>query len=149
VPISLLFGDIVRFTAHPYLQVYSDKNCPTYGDIKADADSEGKEPGNSSTYKNEMSACTARDGQTGANGVMLPQSTSTALVPQDPRTRFVSARFMLQAVLEIAVTENVNIFLLFEGDPVGQRQALTAKFSSLFPAQDPQIYGRAGITFKF
>ena len=28
MPFTLLFGDLVRFTAHPYLQVYSDKNCP-------------------------------------------------------------------------------------------------------------------------
>ena len=68
---------------------------------------------------------------------------------QDPRERFVGARFMLQAVLEIAVAENVNIFLLFEGDAVGQRQSLTQKFSSVFPNTDPQIYGRLGVTFKF
>ena len=59
------------------------------------------------------------------------------------------ARFFLQAVLEIAVAENVNIFAIFEGDPVGARQALTAKFSSVFPNTDPQIYGRIGVTFKF
>ncbi len=149
LPISLLFGDIVRFTAHPYLQVYSDKNCPTYGDISADASAQDKDVGDSSTYHNEMNACKARDGMAGANGAMLPAPASVANVSQDPRTRFVGGRFMLQAVLEIAVTENVNIFLLFEGDPVGQRQALTAKFSSIFPAQDPQVYGRAGLTFKF
>jgi hypothetical protein len=47
------------------------------------------------------------------------------------------------------VAENVNIFLIFEGDAVGPRQALTAKFSSVFPNSDPQIYGRLGVTFKF
>jgi hypothetical protein len=28
LPFSLLFGDLVRFTANPYLQVYTDRNCP-------------------------------------------------------------------------------------------------------------------------
>ncbi|HEX4459288.1 MAG TPA: hypothetical protein VIA18_15020, partial [Polyangia bacterium] len=117
--------------------------------IKADAMAQDKDVGDSSTYRNEMNACKARDGMTGADGASLPSPATVANVSQDPRNRFVGGRFMLQAVLEIAVTENVNIFLLFEGDPVGQRQSLTAKFSSIFPAQDPQVYGRAGLTFKF
>ncbi|MFI5290096.1 MAG: PEGA domain-containing protein [Polyangia bacterium] len=27
-PFTLLFGHVVRFTAHPYFQVYTDRNCP-------------------------------------------------------------------------------------------------------------------------
>jgi hypothetical protein len=149
IPFSLLFGDIVRFTAHPYLQVYSDKNCPSVDDIHGDANAEGKQNdiAHSSTYTSEQDACKARDGN-GNNDLPVPSGT-LPMVPQDPRQRFLGARFMLQAVLEIAITENVNIFAIFEGDPVGQRQALTAKFSSVFPNQDSQIYGRLGVTFKF
>ena len=36
IPFTLLFGDLVRFTAHPYLQVYSDRLC---------ADSRGRAEG--------------------------------------------------------------------------------------------------------
>jgi hypothetical protein len=151
IPFSLLFGDIVRFTAHPYLQVYTDKNCPSISDINGDAKSEGKAVAQSSTYTSEQGACEARDGMRTNNPDDLPLPTGgpRATVNQDPRERFAGARFMLQGVLEIAVSNNVNIFAIFEGDPVGQRQALTKKFSSLFPNQDPQIYGRLGITFKF
>ncbi|MDB4969096.1 MAG: hypothetical protein JWN44_4785 [Myxococcales bacterium] len=132
IPFTLLFGDLVRFTAHPYLQVYSDRNCPTPQDLIDD-------PGLSMPGQGEQKACAVTDGTTGP--IRFGQKSA--------RDRFNGARLMLQAVLEIAVTENVNIFLLFEGDPVGQRQALTAKFSSVFPNTDPQIYGRAGLTFKF
>jgi hypothetical protein len=149
IPFSLLFGEIVRFTAHPYLQVYTDKNCPSVQDIKGDAQSEGKSEVDSSTYKAEQGACEARDGTRSGDDLSSPTGPPRPMVNQDPRERFAGARFMLQGVLEIAVSNNVNIFAIFEGDPVGQRQALTKKFSSLFPGQDPQIYGRLGVTFKF
>lgn len=28
IPFTLLFGQLVRFTAHPYAQIYTDRNCP-------------------------------------------------------------------------------------------------------------------------
>jgi hypothetical protein len=137
VPFTLLFGDLVRFTAHPYLQVYSDRNCPTLQDTTGD----------SSLLTSEQGACEATKDASGRwTGMSLGSPVSLG---QNPRDRFTSARFMLQAVLEVAITTNVNIFLLFEGDAVGQRQALTRKFSSVFPTTDPQIYGRLGVTFKF
>ena len=149
IPFTLLFGDLVRFTAQPYVQVYSDKNCPSYDDITKDSSGNGA-LNQTDTYKSEPGACEARDSMTGANGEMLPAPNHPVpTLSQDPRDRFVGARFMLQAALEIAVAENVNIFLIFEGDAVGPRQSLTAKFSSVFPNSDPQIYGRLGVTFKF
>jgi PEGA domain-containing protein len=149
IPFTLLFGDLVRFTAQPYLQVYTDKNCPTFDDISKDSSGNGA-LNQTDTYKSEQGACEARDSMTGANGAGLPAPNHPVpSLSQDPRDRFVGARFFLQAVLEIAVAENVNIFAIFEGDAVGQRQALTAKFSSVFPNTDPQIYGRIGVTFKF
>jgi hypothetical protein len=138
VPFTLLFGDLVRFTAQPYLQVYSDKNCPSTSDLAADPDL--SKPG-----QGEQKACSATND--GMGNWRVPGEAFT--LHQNPRDRFLGARFMLQAVLEIAVAENVNIFLMFEGDPVGPRQALTAKFSSVFPNSDPEIYGRLGVTFKF
>ncbi len=137
LPFTLLFGDLVRFTAHPYLQVYSDKNCPSQAEIMAD----------SSLMASEQGTCEAT--KDASNNWVGSWQGMPVMLSQDPRARFLGARFLLQAVLEIAIVENVNIFLLFEGDPVGQRQALTAKFSSVFPNTDPQIYGRIGVTFKF
>ena len=73
VPFTLLFGDIVRFTAHPYLQVYSDKNCPTYDDIRPTGLAGQGRATRAPT--SEQSACDARDGKTGANGALLPVPT--------------------------------------------------------------------------
>ena len=142
LPFTLLFGDLVRFTAHPYLQVYSDRNCPTESDIMND-------PSLSKPGQGEQAACSTMKDGAGKWTFIDKTSGSMYNIGQNPRDRFVGARFFLQAVLEIAVAENVNIFLLFEGDPVGERQSLTAKFSSIFPDHDPEIYGRVGVTFKF
>jgi hypothetical protein len=158
IPISLIGGDYIRFTAHPYLQVYSDKNCPSYQDIVGDAQSQTPAvmpsalvPPSSMDNSYEGVVCEAKDGIAGANGAMLPVSMGAQqiIVGQDPRTRFVGARLMLQAVLEVNVSEHANLFFILEGDPVGQRAAYTAKYSSIFPAQDAQIYGRAGFSIKF
>ncbi len=56
---------------------------------------------------------------------------------------------MLRAVLEVAIMENINIFAIFEGDPVGVRWSLSDTFSSAMPGIDHQVYGQLGATFKF
>ncbi len=141
IPFTLLFGDLVRFTAHPYLQVYTDKNCPNNADLSQD-------PSLSKPGQGEQRACSTMKDAAG-KWTFRDTDGTTYNIGQDPRTRFAGARLMLQAVLEIAVATNANIFFLFEGDPVGQRQALTGKFASAFPNSDPQVYGRLGVTFKF
>jgi hypothetical protein len=137
LPLSLLFGDLVRFTAHPYVQIYSDQNCPT-------RDALANDPG---LAQHEQSTCGAMKDASGKWNALFEGTTYS--LSQDPRLRFFGARLMLQAALEIAVAEHVNIFAIFEGDPIGRRQALTAKFSSLFPTSDAQMYGRLGLSFKF
>ncbi len=152
IPISLLFGDLVRFTAHPYLQVYTDRNCSSYGDLLSDAKADGLTGDaagiiKSDRYQGEYRACQAYDSPT-ANG--LPAPTGVKIDSgQNPRNRFVEARVMLQAVLEFALSDQFSLFAMIEGDPVGPRQGLTAKFAAAFPSQDPQIYGRLGLTFKY
>jgi hypothetical protein len=116
LPFTLLFADVVRFTAHPYMQVYTDRLCPPAADPTADA--------------------------------MACQST-TMVAGQSPQERFAGFRMMLRAALEIVVSQHVNLFFIFEGDPVGQRQLYTKPFSPALLSTDPQIYGSAGVTFKF
>jgi len=159
LPISLLFGNVVRFTVHPYLQAYSDRNCPGLGDYPAMMrDAQGvpnSDAGN--LYKAEPDSCKDKDGRRFqadgvtrvANDLPLPTGLTTQPSGQDPRDRFGGARLMLRAALEIAVHQSVSIFFIFEGDPVGQRQAYTDKFTGYLPKIDNQIYGQAGVTFKF
>jgi hypothetical protein len=120
LPMTLLFGDLVRVTINPYGMVYTDRICPE-APISGPG---GEEPGCSAT---------TRGGQ-----------------PFSPRDRQVGFRLMLQFALEIAVHRIATIFFIAEGDPLGQRLGLTKEFSPAFAwSADPQIYGRMGVTFKF
>ncbi len=126
IPMTLLFGQLVRFTLHPYLQIYSDRNCPE--DIRT----------NSAAY--------------GTLGSGISPSTHCMDAPAngfDPTARFNGARFLLQGVLELSVHPIATLFFIVEGDPVGPRGAWDGKWSPSLLQPDPQIYGRAGVTFKF
>jgi hypothetical protein len=118
IPLTLLFGELVRFTVHPYLQVYTDQNCP---------DSGGKD---TCMDPNRMV-------QNPFNGNM-----------QRVVDRFLGVRFMLRAALEISVHQIATIFFIFEADPIAQRAAYNKLFSG-FVFDDPQVYGRMGVSFKF
>ncbi len=116
LPMTLLFGDLVRVTANPQGQVYTDRNCP---DV--------------SLPEEEKVTCAA-----------------SSVAGQNPRERYVGFRLLLQFALEIAVHQVATIFFIAEGDPIGQRQSLTKKFSAFYAWDaDPQIYGRMGVSFKF
>ncbi len=151
LPVTLLFGDLVRFTMHPYVQAYTERNCPAVDQIKFDDSNAtpAAAPGHGPLANSETIACKANDGMRTPSDGLPPPPGMMVKVGQDPRTRFVSARLMLQAVLEIAVHERATLFLLFEGDPVGPRASLSSRYSPGLPATDAQIYGRLGLTFKF
>jgi len=153
LPISLLFGNVVRFTVHPYLQAYSDRNCPGLGDYPTNMRAADGTPGGDfkSVYDSERDSCKDKDGLRPGVANDLPRFTARPTQPsgQDPRDRFGGARLMLRAALEISVHQFVSLFFIFEGDPVGQRQAYTDKFTGYLPKIDNQIYGQAGVTFKF
>jgi hypothetical protein len=150
VPMTLLFGDLVRFTVHPYLQVYSDRNCASVDDAKVELAAKSLD---------EQQWCKAKDKDRMGNNAITDNSgnlisdgdrmLALRSIGQDPRERFTSARLMLRGVLEVAVVENINIFAIFEGDPIGVRWSLSQQFSWLFPGTDHQVYGELGVTFKF
>jgi hypothetical protein len=132
VPLTLLFGDLVRFTVHPYLQVYTDRNCPQpLPDAKSFGDNHvGQSCGLATVVSN--------------SDLMLRGGG-----PASPLDRFAGARLMLQAALEISVHQVANIFFIFEADPIGPRASLSGYYSDILPNKDFQVYGRAGVTFKF
>src|SRR5262249_42158995 len=153
-PISLLFGELVRVTFRPYLQIYTDRNCPSLQDIKDDDAENGRQsatgmpvPGSGPLYQDEELTCKANDR---ATGYKIPTQTVFKKFGQtDPRARFNGARLMLQAVAEFAVSERLNLIVLIEGDPVGERQSYTSKFSAAYGDHDSQFYFQLGFTFKF
>lgn len=149
--LTLIFGDVVRFTVHPYLQVYTDRSCRSVEEMTAAATTEAKNSDDTSFARKERDACKSNDAQRSPALDTVSGTDSGVPAPQkfDPRSRDAGARMMLQAVIEIAVHHNVNIFFLVEGDPIGQRRALQRQFASLLPDKDSQVYGRAGVTIKF
>jgi hypothetical protein len=131
LPISLLFGDIVRVTGNPYLQVSTDRLCP------------------STPTSGEPTVCTK------GYGVLPPGKTEwDSRFGQSPRDRFVTPRFMLQAAIEVAVHQVATVWFIFEGAPTGERAAYMGSSATGYSPgfawhSDPQIYGRLGVTFKF
>ena len=65
--------------------------------------------------------------------------------------RFTGARFLLQAIAEVALSPVASMFFIFEGAPPGQkvRQLFTDKFNRFYPIEDIGIYGRLGFTLKY
>ena len=172
IPVTMLAGDYVRLTFRPYLQLTSDRLCPSVDQLQSDDAQSGMPlmmngmvvqgmgvPGTGSLYKGEQAVCSqydkARDATGGyqlpAQGTTLnPGSTTYQFGQMDPRERFSTTRLMLQGVIEVAASENLNFWILVEGAPAqDQRQAFTSKFSSAYTDNDFPFYVRLGSTFKF
>jgi len=177
LPITLIAGDLVKLTARPYLLVYTDRNCPAFDDIVAlkttskdslialgDPIKGAEHPGDQCVGRGDPIHANPIYAAAGYNpssntfsGDTYHQAGGTAV---DSRfitidgtgvlERFTGARFMLQAVVELALSHNANLFLLLEGAPLQkQRQMLTDKFNRFYPTEDIGVYGRAGFSLKY
>ena len=151
----------VLFTVHPYLQVYSDRHCPSVERLQ------DTYLNDSATYANWV----AGEGRIGARCAGAPDNNMPMGYPNavldgvngayDPRNplyqnagtgvleRNVGARLMIRATLEVPILTWLNLWFLFEASPTGQRQGFTQKFSGFFPNADMPLYGAAGVTFKY
>jgi hypothetical protein len=156
---TLAAGQYVHINFKPYLDVWSDRLCPSVADIKDDDGQTGTmaggtiPPGSGQLYKGDTRhACKEYVTRTDTS-YTIPGDMMVASVPfgqADPRDRFVGARFMLQLSLEAALTRSISVWVLIEGAP-GQAQRMTynSMFNALFFDNDFPLYGRAGITGKF
>jgi hypothetical protein len=126
-PLTLVAGRFVHLTFKPYLQVYSDRVCPTPGDAAP-------------TNATRSDGCT----------LALAEAASGQPDSYGALSRFTSARFLLQAALEIRLTYTLNLYFLFEGAPGTERESYTRRYNVLMGQEkDYALYGRAGVTFKF
>ncbi len=151
LPITLIAGDLVKLTARPYLQVYTDRYCPdtetlnnlakndlaslvSLGDPIKGAEHTGDRcvgrSYNTTGYMNPIYAATGYDPLTG--GLTSKPSyidvNTGKVVNQDYLVdgngvldRFVGARLVLQAIAEVSLTPNASMFFIFEGAPPGQK----------------------------
>ena len=155
VPVTLSFGSLVRFTARPYIQFYSDRNCASAQQIKDDDKKTGQmkdglvASGSGELYRAENRVCKINDTQDDYLQSAVSGSFDNIRFQGNPRQRFERVRMMLQATLELTISPFFNVFAMIEGDPVGERLSYTKEFSSIMPVRDYRVYGRLGVTFKF
>ncbi|MCB9557735.1 MAG: PEGA domain-containing protein [Deltaproteobacteria bacterium] len=90
--------------------------------------------------------CPTSGNQAQAGGCSNRPSGITA---QEVRERFAGLRFFLAAIVEVTLTQRLNLFAILEGTPIGERRAFTDAFAGYMPKNDPNVYGRIGLTLKY
>ena len=150
---TLSAGQYVKINFKPYLNAWSDRLCPSVSDIKDDDAQSGKMPGMGPLSMGDSRARCHEYSMRADTTYAIPTDRmvmTTAFGQPDPRERFVGARFMLQASLEIALSKGLSLWVLVEGAPgQDQRMQFNTKFNAWFPENDFPLYGRLGITGKF
>lgn len=175
LPITLIAGNLVKLTARPYLQVYTDRYCPAADTLTAQYNSDqagfvalgdpikgaehtgdrcvGRSYG-SASLPNPIYDAVGYDPVTGGktrSPSYRPSDVNYQVDGTGVLERFTAARFILQAIAEVALSPKASMFFIFEGVPPGQkvRQLFTDKFSRFYPIEDIGIYGRIGFTLKY
>lgn len=173
VPITLIAGELVKLTVRPYLQVYTDRYCPAADTLTEQAKNDptgfvalgdpikgAEHTGDrcvgrsyaSAGYPNPIYDSVGYDPTTGIFGTPKYRATDPNYQVDGTGVleRFTGARFLLQAVAEVALSAKATIFFIFEGAPAQkQRQLLTDKFNRFYPVEDIGVYGRLGFTLKY
>ncbi len=173
VPVTILAGSMVKLTGKAYVQVYSDRHCPSvesiqdlYKNDKAEfirrGDPRDSTEGGGAEHTGDRCVGRSYDKTSSYPSPYYAVTQYNGTRKYDPNypdfqvdgtgvlERFVGVRAMLQAAVELAVTSNVSLYGMLEGAPFQkERQLFTDKFNRLFPIHDAPIYGRMGLTAKF
>jgi len=129
----------VTITGRTYLAYWNDRHCP-------DRDATGAFP----TDKSPLDTCLdIADGSISPSDLMRVEDL-VGDGPNDAFKRESGARLMVSVIAEIAVYQQWNLWLLFEGPPFqGERAAFTDLFSPFLTKEDWGTYFRLGTTYKF
>ncbi|HTM20445.1 MAG TPA: PEGA domain-containing protein, partial [Kofleriaceae bacterium] len=122
----------VTITGRAYLQMWSDRHCPS-------RDSTGAFP----MGKNPIDTCQQlADGTLAADKLDHVQQM-LGMDPNAPFARETGARLMVSVIAEIAIYQHWNLWALFEGPPFqGERAAYTDLFSPFLIKEDIGTYFR-------
>jgi hypothetical protein len=124
----------VTVTGRAYLSIWSDRHCP----VKENGIFLG-DPGD---------ICV--DFDNGTLNTEQMQAIQRTLGDDSPLDRDTDARFMASLLVEVALRQRWNVWLLFEGAPLqDERAAFTDAFNGTQLEQDVASYIRAGATWKF
>jgi hypothetical protein len=136
----------VTITGRAYLEVFSDRLCPS---LSSDAVSNPNGFTNTSPvaicvdYKNFV-----ENGQDFQGRMQVEKLTGLSGMAFFDRDN--GARLLLSIAVEIATAQNWNVFAILEGAPFQDERALfTNLFSHSMPDTDTNLYGRIGVTYKF
>jgi len=136
----------VTITGRAYLEVWSDRHCPSLA-----------APG------------TTNNGFDGTDPIKVCTQLKDNTISMDDRARLKSligtdvadndhafgrdsgARFMLSIAGELAFDQQWNAYFILEGAPfqTSERALFTNLFSASMPDTDLRIYARTGLTYKF
>jgi hypothetical protein len=132
---TVFFGDRVALTARALIDVWSDRLCPSKG---SDAEKDGK---------SGPDICRA----TIAAGSWEEDRVKELIGSTKLQDRDTGVRLTVSAVLEIALSQGTNLYLLIDGSPAqAERASLTRMFhEAMIFTRDPVLAGKAGLTFKF
>lgn len=148
LPITVLAGSMVKLTAEPYVQVYSDQNCPNVGDIRNIYQRDGAAGIEAlgdylKAAEHTGDRCVGRVGDAGIppGGTVpnnpiydaigyIPGQATLGPVKYDRTNaayqiggtgileRFNGTRAMLRATVELALSPSMNVWLMVEGAPL-------------------------------
>jgi len=125
----------VTVTGRAYLNIYSDRHCPTM-------------TGGTFEESDPIDICTKY--ADGSLSTADKDRVDELLHDKSPFKRESSVRGMLSVIFEIAVKQRWNVWLVFEGAPFQQeRAAFTDDFSKALFSKDIGTYFRLGTTYKF
>jgi len=141
--VSLSALSHVTITGKAYAELWSDRFCPALDSTMPNG-FEGTDP---------IQVCV--DAQ---NNRLSTQQLATIrrtfgkdAVATDLFNRNNGARFLISMSGEIAFDQFWNFYFILEGAPFQQdeRGLFTSLFSASMPDNDPRVYGRIGLTYKF
>lgn len=148
----------VTITGRLYLDVWSDRHCPTQKATPVNPGSDifegdGADAATNPSDRSEIQVC--RDFYLGAANKSDPEIMRVTQLtgwtqPDDVFGREDGIRLMASIIAEIAFDQHWNIFGLLEGAPFqGERALFTNLFTKSMFDTDYNFYARVGLTYKF
>jgi hypothetical protein len=133
----------VTITGRLYLDVWSDRHCPTKSALPTPSNQgfDGDAIGVCKDYKN---------GRLSAEDKMRVEKLTGWSKPDDVFSRENGVRVMASVIAELAVEQHWNLWGIFEGAPFQDERALfTHDFAHSMFDTDYNLYLRLGATYKF
>jgi len=134
----------VTITGRAYLDIWSDRHCPSEATTSSASNNDGFDG-------DPIQVCKAyKDGALSAADRNHVESLTGWSKPSDVFNRENGIRLMTSVIAEIALEQNWNVFGILEGAPFQQERALfTNDFAHSMPDTDYILYLRLGLTYKF